>query len=250
MLCCCARNPSSSYAVEESGKASQTPEAEATPIKSAAQPQQQAPASGGDTKIITGKGALSTSSQNLAAAGEANLDKSTISATKREKTPITEQPISNQTKEATNAQPQEENHKDTSSQPESVSVISVTKATLPPEAGSIEKAIESTVSSKALEVTPTLPTPSINLESINSSLDKIETELSAAESKKSAWEARAVVPDLADQVKVLTSQVLAQTAAGMGDQGLGAAVSRLEAVATRLEALAGAKSSGAGDSGE
>ena len=258
MLCCCARDPAKSYSVEESGKSSQAQEIEATPIKSAEQPQQKAPNAGGDTKIITGKGALSTSNQNLAVAGEANLDKSTISATKREKSPITQQPISNQTRETTSDQPQEKEvgpkeiaESVTSGQPKSVSVISVTKPEPPSElSGSIEKAIESSASPKALEACPNLPLGEGNLESINSSLDKVEKELSEAESKKS-WEAGALVPGLAAQVKVLTSQVLAQTAtSGMGDQGLGAAVSRLEAVATRLEALAGGKSSvGAGDSG-
>ncbi|GFS27795.1 adenylyl cyclase-associated protein [Elysia marginata] len=248
MLCCCARDRSTSYAVEESSKSA------------AAQSQHQpAPAVVGDTKIITGKGPLSTSSQNLAAAGEANLDKSTISAAKREKSPITEQPIANHTQQATQAQQPQEgivNSKEgakpvtSSEQPKSVSVISVTK----PESsqlGAIEKAIESsTASCNALEASPTLPSPTGNLESLNSSLDKIEKELSEAESIKSAREAKALVPGLADQVKVLTSQVLGQSASGMGDQGLGAAVSRLEAVASRLEALAVGKSSGGGDPDE
>ncbi|RUS88919.1 hypothetical protein EGW08_003358 [Elysia chlorotica] len=262
MLCCCARDPSTSYTVEDTGKSSQGQEVVAKPIQSAKQPQQQqAPTAGGDAKIITGKGALSTSNQTRAAVGEANLDKSTVSATKREKTAVTEQPISSQARETTSTQPQEENPKGISevdpsaaSQPKSVSVISVTKAAASSvsESGSIEKAIESSVSAKAVEAAPALPThtPNSNLESLNSSFDKIEKELSEAESKKSAWEAGAFVPGLANQVKVLTSQVLAQSRAAPGMADIGSAVARLEAVATRLEALAVGKSLDAGDSDE
>ncbi|GFO04439.1 adenylyl cyclase-associated protein [Plakobranchus ocellatus] len=245
MLCCCAKNSATSYVIEDSAKPSQVPASEGAQLNSSA-PTQHTTSGHADTKIITGKGALSTSSQNLSVV-EANLDKSTVSATKREKSPITDQPVSSQAKEAVNSQtqplpdnadPSEVIDKANLAQPKSVSVISVTKSQ-PPVSESIEKAIESSTS-KALEASPN-PIPA-KLDSMNSAFDTVEKQLSEAESKQSAWEARSLVPGIATQVKVLTSQVLAQAASGMADQGLGTAVSRLEAVAARLEALAGSKS--------
>ncbi|XP_005111120.2 adenylyl cyclase-associated protein 2, partial [Aplysia californica] len=263
MLCCCPKEKSTTYTVGEEGE-KQAPK-EGSPPKSGGDPPLSA-------SIQTGKGALSSSNQNIPA--EAQLDKSTVSATKKEKSPVTEQPTSALVQAATQkaavvedtvkaeAQSASNNAKPKESEettPQSQSFLSGVVESAKPIALS---QIESQISSKESVLTEAKSAVSSNLgelkskasnidllKPIVSGLDKLEHSIGEAE-ERPAREAKQAIPGLASQLKVLNSQVLsaAKGPAKMSDN-LQQVVSRLEAVASRLEglALSGGKGAAAGD---
>ncbi|CAL1538504.1 unnamed protein product [Lymnaea stagnalis] len=222
-----------------------------------------------EARIQTGKGAVSSSNQNIST--EANLDKSTISETKREKSPVVEQPKahSKTTTAGNSSEPSKQQHISTSDvkteelrdKPIDLTDIESKVVTEPQGlTGSLNintNKVESNAKSvSVISVSQKSNNPNLvetqmpniqALKVIKTDLDKIEKAISEAETK-SNWDAKSAVPGLANQLKVLTSQVLASLAS-TGDMAgieLQAAVSRLEAVATRLESLAARSAVGGG----
>ena len=221
------------------------------------------------SSIHTGQGALSSSNQNIS---EADLDKTTVSATKREKSPITEQPTSvvpeklqSQEQPAPQSSPVNDSKPNKPEETKSESQnnlndISKQNSSKPAvDLSQIEPKFVSNISVGSKDKSPP-PPPSY---SVNTDLDKpilsqlssLEKSVSEVESSSSysVSEGKRAGSDLALQLKALTSQVLtAAQSHNMAD--LESVLKRLEAVTARLENVADGRSGGAaaagGDSGE
>ncbi|KAH9496610.1 F-actin-capping protein subunit beta [Bulinus truncatus] len=179
--------------------------------------------SSGEDKIQTGKGIVSSHTNQTVAA---DLKKSTVQT--QETLPIVKQP-SKDTRDLSSTKPTSQ-----VSDPAEVSI------SIDEKVGSSAKPIvesNTALTTKATETTVASMLDPAKLNIISSEIDKLDKAISESKAK-SDWELKSnIVPNLANQLKVLTSQVAGQLK-NMAEKDLQAVVSRLEAVATRLESLA------------
>lgn len=242
MFCCCDSKDSKSYSVD-SGKSARADSA-------------------ADAHIQTGKGALSSSNQNLVP--EASLDKGTIASAQRDRNTVTEQPIKSSNIGGVNQSQSQVNPTETPSPREEklVDVSQIESQIIESEhfIATENKPVEqpkfvSTVTVTSNSVSKGKEAGSNNysqqLASVNSQLHSLEQAITEVESK-SVWVCKSAAPELALQLKALNTQVLEVTSSNsnkMADKNLQDVVSRLESVATRLESLAAGSGAG-GNAGE